>query len=282
MIHTTVLSSNICVADRASHPIETVSSYGNFGQELRYHAQTVRLLPRPMPSNFLKTNKCDGNLLKEALITMTLRSVVLVAMASAVAAFAQNPITADSPYQISYASNLTIGNSVVNITNTGANGAGFGFGTSASVTGAFCANVYVFTPDEEIVSCCSCPVTPNGLVSLSAQADLISNPLTRVTPTSVVIKLVATAPVGGTCNNSAAAIGTAALVNGMAAWGTKLHANTSSTGGFAVTETAFTPATLSAGEQARLAYTCGIVLNQGSGFGVCSSCRLGGLGAAKQ
>jgi hypothetical protein len=203
-------------------------------------------------------------------------------MVFTVAAFAQNPITKDSPYQISYASNLTIGDSELNLSNTGANGAGFGYGTTASVTGSICANVYVFTPDEEIVSCCSCPVTPNGLVSLSAQRDLIVNPLTRVTPTSVVIKLVATAPVGGTCNNSAAAVGTATVVPGMVAWGTKLHANTSPTGGYAVTETEFTPATLSAAETARLAYTCGIVLNQGSGYGVCNSCRLGGLGAAKQ
>ncbi len=38
------------------------------------------------------------------------------------AAFAQNPITADSPFQVRYAANLNIGDSVVNITNTGATG----------------------------------------------------------------------------------------------------------------------------------------------------------------
>ena len=214
---------------------------------------------------------------------MNIRLFIVVAMVFTVAAFAQAPVEVDVPYQITYASNLGIGDSVINITNTGASGAGFGSGTSAAVTGALCANIYVFTPDEQIVACCSCPVTPDGLVSLSAQRDLISNTLTqKVAPTSIVIKMVGTIPVGGSCNNSAAAIATATPAEGLVAWGTKLHANSSPSGGFAVTETAFTPATLSAGEQARLAYTCGIVVNQGSGNGVCASCRLGGLGATRQ
>lgn len=211
---------------------------------------------------------------------MHLRTLVLTTLATAAVAFAQNPITADSPYQIKYASNLAVGDSFVNISNTGSRGGVvLQSGTSASIGGSICANVYVFTPDEEIVSCCSCPVTPNGLVSLSAQKDLISNPLTRGTPTSIVIKLVASVPVGGSCSNSAAGIGTETLAPGMVAWGTTLHANTSAAAGtYNTTETAFTPAGLSASELSRLATTCGFVAAQGSTFGVCNSCRLGGLG----
>jgi hypothetical protein len=141
-------------------------------------------------------------------------------------------IAADSSYQVKYAPNLNIGDAVINITNTGANGGvGLGSGTTASVAGAFCANVYVYDPSEAIVSCCSCPVTPNGLVSLSAVSDLINNPLTRGNPTSIVIKLLATVPVGGTCNNSALLAGTPTLAEGMAAWGTTLHANSSAAPG---------------------------------------------------
>src|ERR1019366_1619617 len=216
---------------------------------------------------------------------LNFRTLLFATMATmlAVAAYGQPMATADTPYQVRYASNLALVNadSVINITNTGARGAGLGFGTSATVVGAMCVNVYVYDPSEEIVSCCSCPVTPNGLVSLSAKLDLINNPLTRGNPTSVVIKLLATAPVGGSCNNSAL-LAAPTLVPGMAAWGTTLHANTSAAAGtYSVTETAFTPATLSAGELARLAYGCGVVANVGSGFGVCNSCRLGGLGAAR-
>ena len=195
----------------------------------------------------------------------------------ATAAFAQ---TADGPYQVRYASNLNIGESVINITNTGAIGAGLQSGTSASTTGAICVNVYAFSPDEQMVSCCSCPVTPNGLVSLGAQRDLISNTLTPAVPTSITIKLLATVPVGGSCNNSAAAVVANELAPGMAAWGTTLHAGVG--GGYEVTETAFTPATLSAGELFRLGTLCNFILANGSGFGVCRSCRLGGLGAARR
>jgi len=200
-------------------------------------------------------------------------------MATAVAAYGQS--ATDTPYQVKYTANLNIGDSVINLTNTGASGAGFGSGTSATVTGSICVNVYAFDPTESIVSCCSCPVTPNGLVSLSAQKDLINNPLFPRTPSSVVIKLVATAPVGGSCTGSALLAGSPVLVNGMLAWATTLHANTSTAAGtYSVSETPFANATLSAGERARLAYSCGIVSNMGSGYGVCNSCRLGGLGNA--
>ncbi len=212
---------------------------------------------------------------------MTLRILIIAAIV-AVVAFAQPNATLDTPYQVRYASNLTIGDSVINITNTGARGAGLGFGTSASVTGAICANVYVYDPAEEVVACCSCPVTPNGLVSLSAQRDLIVNPLTRGNPTSIVIKILGTVPVGGTCNNSALLAGTVTTTAGLAIWGTTIHANTAAPAGtYAVTETPFTPSTLSAGEFARLQYGCGVVANVGSGFGICNSCRLGGLGPGR-
>jgi hypothetical protein len=67
----------------------------------------------------------------------------------------------------------------------------------------------------------------------------------------------------------------------MLAWGTTVHAAVAA-GTFAVTETAFSPATLSAGELNRITQLCTFILANGSGFGVCGSCRLGGLGAANR
>jgi hypothetical protein len=191
--------------------------------------------------------------------------------------------TADSPFQVRYAANLNLGESYIDIINDGANGApllGPGFGAAA---GNICVNVYAFSPDEQLISCCSCLVTPNGLVHLGVNADLTSKTLTGVIPTSVVVKLVATlAGAGGagtSCTNTAATATAAGLVSGMAAWGTTLHpqgaANTT-------TETRFTPATLSAGELASITGRCSSILGNGSGFGICNSCKAGGLGAGKQ
>ena len=86
---------------------------------------------------------------------MHLRNVILVMLALAAVAFAQ-PATLDSPFQISYAANLNVGESWINISNSGANGApllGPGFG---GAVGNICVNVYAFSPDEQLISCCSC------------------------------------------------------------------------------------------------------------------------------
>jgi hypothetical protein len=186
------------------------------------------------------------------------------AVALASIAMAQNPVTADSPFQIRYASNLNLGDSVINISNSGASG------------GNICASVYTFSPDEQLISCCSCVVTPNALVSLSANSDLVSNTLTPAHPTSIVVKLLATT--AGACN--AAAPGAFAV--GLVAWGTTLHSSAAVAGGVFGTETAFTPATLSAGEYAHITSFCGFIQANGSGFGICRSCRLGGQGAVAQ
>ena len=204
-------------------------------------------------------------------------SLSLAAMTFSMAAFSQ-----DGSFQIRYAANLTSGDSVINITNSGANGAslnGPGFG---GAVGNICVNAYAFSPDEQLISCCSCLITPNGLASLSVVNDLISNTLTGVRPNSVVVKLVGTgasaAFTGTSCTNSAALAGTAAfpLAPGMLAWGTTVHA---APVGLAVTETAFSNATLHDGELASITNRCRNIIGNGSTFGICRSCRVGGLGS---
>ncbi|MGA7239084.1 MAG: hypothetical protein WBY44_25610 [Bryobacteraceae bacterium] len=216
---------------------------------------------------------------------MHLRNVLLAALALSATAFAQANATLDTPFQVRYAANLNLGESYIDITNTGANGApllGPGFG---GASGNICVNVYAFDPGEELISCCSCLVTPDQTVNLGVNRDLTVKTLTGVVPTSVTIKVLATlAGTGGSgssCNNSAAQVQNPAtvVVSGMAAWGTTLHAAPG--GAIATTETAFTPATLSAGETASIGGRCASILGNGSGFGVCNSCRAGGLGGGK-
>ncbi len=190
----------------------------------------------------------------------------------------------DDAFQVRYASNLTSADSVINITNTGANGAspnGPGFGSPA---GNICVNVYAFSPDEQLVACCSCLVTPNGLVSLSVNNDLVSNTLTGVRPNSVVVKLLNTLAgpnaTGTSCTNSAALAGSTnfPLSPGLLAFHTTAHA--AAGGGIAITETPFSKATLSPAEQASVTNRCTNIIGNGSTFGICRSCRAGGLVAA--
>jgi hypothetical protein len=198
----------------------------------------------------------------------------LLALTAVFATSAFGQAIAGSPadaFQVRYASNLNIGDSVINITNAGTTN------TAAGALSNICVNVYTFSPDEQLISCCACSVTPNALVSLSARTDLISNTLTPAVPTSIVVKLVATNQ--ATCN--AATVTAAALTPGLKAWGTTLHA-TPTAGTYAVTETAFHEAGLSAGELARITSFCGFIQSNGSGFGICRSCRLGGQGAVRQ
>jgi hypothetical protein len=174
---------------------------------------------------------------------------------------------ADDTFQVRYASNLTVGDSFVDITNTGAT-------VAAGASQNLCANVYTFDAAEELIACCTCSVTPNGLQSLSVLKSLISNPLTPAIPPSVVIKLVAST---GACN---AAVVTG-VAHGLLAWGTTLHQNTSvATPTYTLTEGAFSFADLSAAELAHITSTCGFIQSNGSGFGICKGCSAGGLGAA--
>ena len=52
------------------------------------------------------------------------------------------------------------------------------------------ASIYVFDDSEELTQCCSCVVTPDGLLSESVNTDLTANPVTGIKPTRGVIKII--------------------------------------------------------------------------------------------
>jgi hypothetical protein len=195
------------------------------------------------------------------------------------------PPPTESPFLVKPFANLDKGESFIDLVNTGGNGAsllGPGLGPA---TGNICANVYAFDPGEELISCCSCLITPDQVVSLGVNRDLTSKTLTGNIPTSVTVKLLNTlAGPGGTaisCTNTATGAGGNALAGGLAAWGTTLHA-TPTAGSYSATETPFRASTLSGGELATLYGRCAFIVGNASGFGICSSCRAGSLGAQKQ
>src|ERR1700680_4376898 len=145
---------------------------------------------------------------------MKLRVHMLVFATLATAAVAFSQVTVDGPFQIRYASNLlTGGDSVINITNSGASATGgFIVGTPAqnNITGSICGNICSFSADEQEVACCSCLVTPNALWSASVKTALLNSTLTPSFPNEVVIKLISTHPLAnGLCNPSQINIPTA-------------------------------------------------------------------------
>ena len=164
---------------------------------------------------------------------------------------------------------------------------------------------------RELISCCSCLVTPDQTVNLGVNRDLTVKTLTGVVPTSVTVKLLATLAgtngTGTSCTNSAATVATATLAPGMRAWITHNHPFTffstqavclqgggtwfgspsgaglgvcySTTGIF--TEITAIPVSLSLSEGASIGGRCAAILGNGSGFGVCNSCKAGALGALR-
>ncbi len=58
-----------------------------------------------------------------------------------------------------------------------------------------CAMIYVFDQFEELGECCGCPVTPQGLISLSVEKNLIANwGLARALNNSGVVDIISAAP----------------------------------------------------------------------------------------
>jgi hypothetical protein len=184
-------------------------------------------------------------------------------------------------YQIGYAANLNIGDSVVNLSNSGASidAAQAIVGGPFRGAGNICANIYVFDPQEEEVACCSCLTTPDGLYSFSVKSDLISDTLTPATPTSVVIKAVSTVFVGTAC--SPANVTAALFAPGTLLWGTTLEP-ASSPGTYGVVPVGYKVGNLTASELSGMTQICSFLQSNGSGYGVCSFCSTGALSGAKQ
>jgi hypothetical protein len=200
---------------------------------------------------------------------------------------ASSTSTFDAAFQVSYAANPSAGESLINMINTGANGdplLGPGFGGAAGNT---CVNVYAFDPAEELIACCSCLLTPNQVVNLGVNANLTIKSQSGVVPPSVTIKLLNTlaGPAGtaASCTNSAAYAGQAgySIVSGLVAYGTTPQ---SMNGGasYNVVEHPFIPATLSAGELASITGRCASIIGNASGYGICTQCQPGALGAGKR
>src|ERR1022692_5219193 len=93
------------------------------------------------------------------------------------------------------------------------------------------ASIYVFDDSEELTECCSCLITPDGLLSESVNKNLTANPITGVKPTRGFIEILSS-PDDNPFDLEYP--GENEPVAGLRAWATHVQKLAS---GFAVTET---------------------------------------------
>lgn len=150
-----------------------------------------------------------------------------------------------------------------------------------------CALIYVFDSAQELKECCGCRITPNGLLTLSVNSNLTSNPVSGGLPTRGVIKIVSTLPSGTTAPKgsdpgcepglSGGATTTQVPTPTLRAWATHIQSFNPVTP-FLITETASQDATLGFQEFAdQMTVQCaiiegvpGVVGGVGSGAGLCN------------
>ena len=137
--------------------------------------------------------------------------------------------------------------------------------SDASPDGDLCASIYVFDASEQLAECCSCKITPNGILSLSVNNNLTKNPLTPKVPPRGVIKDVSSTPDERTKKCDAT---TFHEQEGIRGWITHPQKGTGT--GFGLTEEELMDSFLSTAEANDLAEDCKVLVELGSGHGICS------------
>jgi hypothetical protein len=164
-------------------------------------------------------------------------------------------VTVKPMLAVSYFSNAHtsgVADATVRLTNPGLTG------------GNLCAEIYVFDQDQQLSECCGCLVSRDGLLTLSVNRDLTSNPLIGVKLKTGVLQIVPSDASPNTACDPTAIAPNASL----AAWSTNIQKQSNSS--FAITETPFQLGPLGDGELAALQSQCSSISTLGSGQGVCS------------
>jgi hypothetical protein len=208
--------------------------------------------------------------------TWLLMTFAVLAVALALPGVAQAQVTspASDVFSLDYFDNAGgTPDASVRITNPGTT-----FTTTTPPSGDLCAMIYVYRPDQELSECCGCKITPNGLLKLSVNNNLTSNPANGKTLTSGVIKIISALPSTNATppTGSSAGCDPGALVltptPALRAWATHLEDNGT------LSESPFQAASLSALELELNQLSCIFIEGTstvpipgiGSGTGLCS------------
>src|ERR1022692_4609248 len=106
------------------------------------------------------------------------------------------------------------------------------------------ASIYVFDDSEELTECCSCQITPDGLLSESVNKNLTADPITGIKPQRGVIKVISSQSSDPTVLSQ---------LPGLREWSTHVQKLTS---GYAMTETLAADSNLAPSEADLLSMLC--------------------------
>ncbi len=136
--------------------------------------------------------------------------------------------------------------------------------TNPATTGqSLCAMVYVFDHDQQMSECCGCAISQDGLLTLSLNKNLLSNPLTGVLSKSGTVVLVAADQTSNASCNASVITPAGTVI----AWAT--HLPQSSSGQMSSAEEPFSSSPLSATLSTALQAQCAFIQQLGSGQGQC-------------
>jgi len=175
-------------------------------------------------------------------------------------AMAQAPVGDSTVYFVTYYSNNVTGapDATVRVVNDGSAGSFSG--------GDLYADFYLFDTSEELITCCSCQVTPDGLLSESVKA--MTKTAIHGAPAAGVIKLISSSN-GFFPSRGNPEPGPEVTAAGLRPWATHIQstANRYAAGPapYSQTETAFADSNLTSGEQGLLELLCWIdIVESGS------------------
>jgi len=219
-------------------------------------------------------------------------------------AFAQSDVLTSDETSGSYAIGYFIGanqaagfpESQIHIVNPGKTG-GTGITGLKLGGGDLCANIYVFTPDQQMSECCSCKISPDGMAGITL-TQLTNNPANVLQPAQTgAIKIVSsfgasptpaglpsppssTAVTALPCDDGAGNVAAATAyteVGRLDSWITHVRILGGSFGpAYSVTEIEFSDVRLSESERNKLQTECFQIIAApttggfGSGHGKCS------------
>jgi hypothetical protein len=136
--------------------------------------------------------------------------------------------------------------------------------TPGPLNGYLYPSIYVFDDSQELLECCGCYTSADGILSESVNVDLTSNPLTGRRPVAGVIKVI---------SNSTGNVTSNTLKAGIHGWMTHIQVSApvgEDVSNYSVTESPLADSNLSSAEKTALEQSCSFLMTLGSGQGVCT------------